>query len=67
MNINEIDVSAPLTATGMTFSTGYTGPTVGLSVAAGALVVVVLAGLVELTTRHAFRADVAHRATWSLE
>jgi hypothetical protein len=33
----------------------------------GALVLLLLAGLVELTTRRAFRADVAERATWSLE
>ena len=38
-----------------------------LSVGVGALVLVLLAGLVELTTRRAFSADVARRATWSLE
>jgi hypothetical protein len=42
-------------------------PAWGLSVAVGALVLALLAGLVELTTRRAFRADVAQHATWSLE
>lgn len=42
-------------------------PAWGLSAAVGALVLALLAGLVELTTRHAFRDEVPQRATWSLE
>src|SRR5437867_9538175 len=43
VNITEIDVSAGLSATGTPFGSGVTGPTVGLSIADGAVTTAKLA------------------------
>jgi len=49
VNITEIDVSAGLSATGTSFGSGFTGPTVGLSITTGGITNTMLAAVAVTT------------------